>query len=621
MPPVVSKNACMTVPNTQSQIVVARDAVWDRLLSARNLQGHWPGELCSSALSTATAVVALELAKRAEPASDQAGIWARLIDHGADWLLSHQRSDGGWGDTDRSYANIATTMLAQAALTLTRSDDQNAQEAIAAAGVYLQENGMWDGLRRRYGVDQTFAVPIMTCCAICGLVEWDEVPALPFELASLPQSWYRFLRIPVVSYAIPALVAIGQAKFFHRPPGNPLMRWIRRLTTGRTLRVLRRVQPVSGGFLEAIPLTSFVVMSLESIGRHSHPVAQKGLQFLVESARDDGSWPIDTNLATWNTTLAVQHLAVGGFDVSRLNCLEWILDCQVRTRHPYTGAAAGGWGWSDLSGSVPDADDTPSALLALRWFHQHPSTSNEQRARIETAATDGLNWLRHLQNSNGGWPTFCRGWGKLPFDRSGADLTAHAIRAISAWRDLVNPRQWQRPIQKGLRYLEGTQRDDGSWLPLWFGNQDHIEETNPVYGTVKVLAAFRDLKMTDTAAARRGFDFLTRAQNEDGGWGGGPAVAEYATELGTSSVEETSLAVELLASLGDHDQEPLERGAGWLIRAVQANSICEPSPIGFYFARLWYYEALYPISFAAAALGRAAGGGLETDEFQPERTD
>ena len=151
MPPVVSEIACMTVPNTQSQIRAARDAVWDRLLSARNRQGHWPGELCSSALSTATAVVALELAKRAEPASDQAGIWARLIDHGADWLLSHQRSDGGWGDTDRSYANIATTMLAQAALTLTRSDDQKAQQAIAAAGVYLQENGLrcrsWPAVR------------------------------------------------------------------------------------------------------------------------------------------------------------------------------------------------------------------------------------------------------------------------------------------------------------------------------------------------------------------------------------------------------------------------------------------------------------------------------------------
>ena len=31
----------------------------------------------------------------------------------------------------------------------------------------------------------------------------------------------------------------------------------------------------------------------------------------------------------------------------------------------------------------------------------------------------------------------------------------------------------------------------------------------------------------------------------------------------------------------------------------------EPSPIGFYFAKLWYFEKLYPIIFTVAALGRA----------------
>ena len=33
--------------------------------------------------------------------------------------------------------------------------------------------------------------------------------------------------------------------------------------------------------------------------------------------------------------------------------------------HPLTGAEPGGWGWTDLSGAVPDADDTAAALLAL----------------------------------------------------------------------------------------------------------------------------------------------------------------------------------------------------------------------------------------------------------------
>ena len=34
-----------------------------------------------------------------------------------------------------------------------------------------------------------------------------------------------------------------------------------------------------------------------------------GVKFLVNSVRPDGSWPIDTNLATWNTTLAINALA------------------------------------------------------------------------------------------------------------------------------------------------------------------------------------------------------------------------------------------------------------------------------------------------------------------------
>ena len=31
----------------------------------------------------------------------------------------------------------------------------------------------------------------------------------------------------------------------------------------------------------------------------------------------------------------------------------------------------------------------------------------------------------------------------------------------------------------------------------------------------------------------------------------------------------------------------------------------DPAPIGFYFAKLWYYEKLYPLVFAVAALGQA----------------
>src|SRR5690606_3619918 len=114
----------------------------------------------------------------------------------------------------------------------------------------------------------------------------------------------------------------------------------------------------------------------------------------------------------------------------------------------------------------------------------------------------------------GGWPTFCRGWGLLPFDRSGTDLTAHALRALHAWKDGIpqsrhfpvrndpldrlpldrlSVERIQRATEQGLAYLAREQRPDGSWLPLWFGNQHAPDDINPSYGTAKVLAAYRDL--------------------------------------------------------------------------------------------------------------------------------
>src|SRR3712207_8767684 len=48
-------------------------------------------------------------------------------------------------------------------------------------------------LFRSYGIDKTFVVPIMTNLALAGLVDWKEIDPLPFELACVPQSWYRFV--------------------------------------------------------------------------------------------------------------------------------------------------------------------------------------------------------------------------------------------------------------------------------------------------------------------------------------------------------------------------------------------------------------------------------------------
>jgi squalene-hopene/tetraprenyl-beta-curcumene cyclase len=620
-------------PRLLAAYAKAREA----LLAERVPEGHWVGELSSSALSTATAVSALSIAARHGDAATRTQ-YESLIAAGLQWIFARQNPDGGWGDTDKSLSNISTTMLVRAAAHLAGRADEFAVP-LRRAEEYIAAQGDIPGLRKRYGRDKTFAVPILTNCALAGLVPWREVSPLPFEAACLPQSWYRFARLPVVSYAIPALVAIGQAKYFHDKPWNPIARGVRALSINRSLSVLQKMQPASGGFLEATPLTSFVVMSLASIGRHDHPVTQLGLKFLIDSVRPDGSWPIDTNLATWVTTLSINALGTrDGTDHLTPQLLDWLLSCQHTERHPFTGADPGGWGWTDLSGAVPDADDTPGAILATEKFttSMHPTVID----CIDESNQSAQAWLVGLQNGNGGWPTFCRGWGTLPFDRSGSDLTAHALRALSPHCDFDRFQEppWYKlsyltmtavedSVTRGLEYLDNCQRPDGSWLPLWFGNQWGDDDENPLYGTARVLLAYRDLRRMGDVPAMRGVDYLLTKQNVDGGWGGRGLSGEWGVMSGEqntkasvdasplptphspldsrlSSVEETAVVVEALCAAIDRPevQKAVERGALWLVEAVETGRSHVPSPIGFYFAKLWYYEKLYPLIFTVGAL-------------------
>jgi squalene-hopene/tetraprenyl-beta-curcumene cyclase len=101
----------------------------------------------------------------------------------------------------------------------------------------------------------------------------------------------------------------------------------------------------------------------------------------------------------------------------------------------------------------------------------------------------------------------------------------------------------------------------------------------------------------DTEPARRGVAWLLAAQNTDGGWGGTVGVP--------SGIEETALAVEVLLDAGTAAEPAVNKGLDWLVQQVEMGGLNNATPIGFYFAKLWYYEKLYPIIFTVAALGRA----------------
>jgi len=596
----------MTFMPSRERTAAALKGATQTLMSEMGPGGYWEGCLSSSALSTATAVIALARL----PGSSKATGDDSLVARGLRWLASNQNGDGGWGDTTLSYSNISTTALAWAAFAAAQGD-ASFPAVVMSAQKWLQaacgsdaegwERQLVGAIRRRYGKDHTFSVPIITACTLAGRLGkqgWQEVPALPFELAALPHAFYGALRLPVVSYALPALIAIGLSIHHHAPTRNPVLRLLRNSLRNTAASKLERLQPDNGGFLEATPLTSFVLMNLTAIGEAETCTARRAAEFLRKSVRDDGSWPIDTNLSTWVSTWAVNSLQAQQYPFSyehRTSLKEWLLKQQYQVQHPYTNAAPGGWAWTDLPGGVPDADDTPGALLALLAL-------GTVDAQTRFAGELGTRWLLDLQNRDGGIPTFCKGWGALPFDRSGCDLTAHVLRAWVAWLPHLDEglrSEVHQAIPKALAYLNREQRADGTWVPLWFGHQDEPDEQNVLWGTARVVLALRNLRNNGLAIApemlTRGTAAIVSMQQPDGGWAGG------FSKRGESCVEQTALAVEALA--GTQHTNAVARGVCWLVEKVENGSWVEPSPIGFYFAKLWYYERLYPQLTTVAALG------------------
>lgn len=575
----------------------------EMMLSERNPDGYWTGRLSSSALSTAVAIVALKIAGNDHD--------KKKIKEGFNWLCRNINLDGGYGDTPESVSNVSTTLLCYAAITFCK-DGENGKATLEAMDRWLRQHGVaidsgnvTTAILNLYGKDRTFSIPIISMLTLCGAIpasSLKKVPILPFELTLLPASFYRFVNLQVVSYALPALIGVGI--YLHRHRKRTFLRSgrYRNLFVSKSIEKLNSMVPQSGGFLEAIPLTGFVAMCLIASGEKQNHTVLRGLDFLRTQQRDDGSWPIDSDLSTWVTTLSIKALGKdlpGVISAHQLAALRsHLLGLQFKTVHPFNSAKPGGWGWTSFSGSVPDADDTPGAILAL--LELYAGTEEENRAII-----NGCVWLSDLQNSDGGLPTFCKGWGNLPFDRSCADLTGHALLAFLKTFEMLHDRsnpvksRMEKSAEKALRWLEKNQSERGSWLPLWFGNQMTIDKTNPAYGTAKVCIYLSDCM--NLTQLEKGFrqrleklvmnarKYLIDCQNEDGSWGGAKRV--------NGTIEETSLAV---SALSGFDKDACLRGISWLSRQEKISA----SPIGLYFAMLWYDEKMYPVVYYTEALKR-----------------
>jgi squalene cyclase len=577
------------------------------LVSDLKPEGYWEGRLSSSALAVAVALAALHFDDPKEN--------SERIERGLNWLEQNMNSDGSFGDSPESPGNVSTSLLVYAAANLYAGEknwvkhfQMKISNYLSGQGIDVHSPQVSKAILKHYQNDYTFSVPILAMSGLCeipGKDAFDYIPQLPFELSLLPRRFYRLLNLSVVSYAIPALVAVGIV-IFKKKKSNVLWRKLRRFSIPGAIKILHRLLPASGGFLEAIPLTAFVSLSLINAGFRNSEVVKRGIHFLKNTQREDGSWPIDVDLSTWVTSLSVKAFGSNLTGFIHTDMQDKIADhfklIQNEKIHPFNGTGPGGWGWTNHSGSVPDGDDTPGVILALLKL--------QPKEKVKRDVLSACNWLVQLQNNDGGFPTFSRGWGKLPFDQSCSDLTGHNILAISKVMEIYHDELSQKEKKQltallinALKYLGQQQNPDGSWLPLWFGNQKTNDHTNPVYGTAKVLTYLQDAVIHEWLPAEKkkqlwqliekGNRFLLAVQNKDGSWGGAKNIP--------GTIEETALAVSALAAV--KNRAVCIAGIEWLDNYYLKNGL-QSAPIGLYFASLWYDEKLYPLTAYLEAVVR-----------------
>ena len=184
----------------------------------------------------------------------------------------------------------------------------------------------------------------------------------------------------------------------------------------------------------------------------------------------------------------------------------------------------------------------------------------------ESAIRRGLDWVVGMQSRGGGWGAFDADNTRelayqLPFcdfgaviDPPSADVTAHVVEMLA-----VEGLADSAACRRGVEYLLAEQEPDGSWFGRWGANY--------LYGTGAVVPALVAAGMDRSdPAIRRAVDYLLRAQHPDGGWGEDLRSYDDAswTGRGEPTASQTAWALLALHAAGRATSDAARRGIGWL---------------------------------------------------------
>jgi squalene-hopene/tetraprenyl-beta-curcumene cyclase len=286
--------------------------------------------------------------------------------------------------------------------------------------------------------------------------------------------------------------------------------------------------------------------------------------------------------------------------------LEWLVPKQILdvkgdwvARRP--DIRPGGWAFQYANPHYPDVDDTAVVVMAMDRV-QGLSASADFRRSIARARE----WIVGMQSENGAWGAFDADnqydyLNNIPFADHGAlldppteDVTARCISMLAQIGETVDKSD---AVARAVDYLGRTQMEEGSWYGRW--------GMNYIYGTWSVLCALNAAGVDHASPEfRKAVAWLVKIQNADGGWGedGASYKLDYrGYEPSPSTPSQTAWALLGLMAAGEVDHPAVKRGVEYLSRTQGNDGFWnEPRYTATGFPRVFYlryhgYAKFFPL--------------------------